>query len=288
MENVAQEYDYFGPWLLQVKSAHDIPHQYFEYQEAILDAEYCFKIPINEDRRKLHAGMLLYNKLITINDENIVQFSVVNDQIVTTELSFIDVQYIVHQGDLLNCEISLQTHEKCLSFQYNLVSMDLAAEIMSLLRTKVNTTKNAADRPEFILQKYSELQIYSYFCITEHEDKPLEILDYQPCLDLGLLASNKLFQSLTKYRLLDTMFMTNGLELVIANRGKYLVQENDTNYKFGHTFIPLSKITGMTVESDEMFKAVKKINILQGEQQVQIAVNKDFTIDKLESLLPTN
>jgi hypothetical protein len=285
MDNVAHEYDHFGPWLLAVKSAQDIPHQYFEYQESILSAKFCFKIPIKEERRKLHAGMLLYNKLITIDERQIVEFSVVNDQIVKNQLAFEDVQYLIHQGDLLNCEISLVSRNNSLSFQYNLVSMDLAGDVMTLLRNSINEPKQNNKKSENLLQKYSELQIFSYFCITEKESKSLEILNYQPCLDLGLLASNKLFQSLTKYRLLDSMFITNGVELIIANRGKYVVQENDTNYKFGHTFIPLRKITNFSHQSDDMFKAIKQISIEMDEQLVKVAVDKDFVIQSLVSLL---
>jgi hypothetical protein len=285
MDNVAHEYDHFGPWLLKVESAQDIPHQYFEYQESILSTNFCFKIPIREERRKLHAGMLLYNKLITIDEHQIVEFSVVNDQIVKSKLLFKDVQYLIHQGDLLNCEISLVSRNNSLSFQYNLVSMDLAGDVMTLLRKNINTPKKNNEKTENLLKKYSELQIFSYFCITEKESKSLEILNYQPCLDLGLLASNKLFQSLKKYRLLDSMFITNGVELIVANRGKYVVKENDTNYKFGHTFIPLRKITNFSYQSDDMFKAIKQISIEMDEQLVKVAVDKDFVIHSLESLL---
>lgn len=285
MDNVAHEYDHFGPWLLQVKSAQDIPHQYFEYQDIILAAKYCFKIPIKEERRKLHAGMLLYNKLVVINELRIIEFSVVNDQVVMNELLFKDIQYLIHQGDLLSCEICLISHDNSMSFQYNLVSMAIAGGVMQLLRDGINSDQQKLEMPEKSLRKESELQIFTYFCITEKESPRLKILGYQPCLELGFLASNKLFQSLTKYRLLDSMFMTNGVELIIANRGKYLVQENDTNYKFGHTFIPLNMITNISQQDDEMFNTVKQINIKVGEKQVQVKVDNDFQIDVLENQL---
>ncbi|WP_022943160.1 hypothetical protein [Psychromonas hadalis] len=288
MDNIAHEYDKFGPWLLQVKSIQDIPHQYFEHQDTILAAKYCFKIPIKEDRRALHAGMLLYNKLIIIDEQRIVEFSVVNDQIITHELLFKDVQYLIHQGDLLNCEICLISQKNSLNFQYNLVSMDIAGDVMHLLRESINVVEQSSARPDILSQKHSELQIFSYFCITEKENQSLQILNYQAGLALGLLASNQLFQSLTKYQLLDSMFMTNGVELIIANRGKYVVQENETNYKFGHTFIPLKHITNISQQHDEMFKTIKQINIELGGQLLQASVDKDFVIDSLENLLVTD
>jgi hypothetical protein len=285
MDNVAHEYDHFGPWLLQVKSVQDIPHQYFEYQDTILAAKYCFKTPIKNERRKVHAGMLLYNKLILIEEHRIVELAVINDQITTNELLFKDVQYLIHQGDLLNCEICLVSHNNNLNIQYNLVSMDIAGEVMQLLRDSVNASEQSSKRPGKSPQKHSELQIFSYFCITEQESQSMEILNYQPCIELGILATNKLFQSLTKYRLLDSMFMTNGVELIIANRGKYVVQENDTNYKYGHTFIPLKQITNISQQNDGIFKAMKQINIEVGEKLIQVTVDKDFVINSLESLL---
>lgn len=285
MDNVTHEYDHFGPWLLQVKSEQDIPHQYFEYQDIILAAKYCFKIPIKEERRKLHAGMLLYNKVIVIEDKRILALSIINDQVSEQAISFKDVQYILHQGDLLNCEICLVTNSERLDFQYNLVSMELAGTAMHLLRDGVNRLTNTPKLPDNRSQAFSDSQIFTYFCITENESQSIEILNYQPCLALGLLASNKLFQPVNKYSLLDSMFMTNGVELIIANRGKYIVQESDTNYKFGHTFIPLKLITNVAQENDEMFSTIKGINIAVGQQQVQAQVHKDFVINALESLL---
>ncbi|HEY5715752.1 MAG TPA: hypothetical protein VIS54_05005, partial [Psychromonas sp.] len=190
MDKIDHEYDHFGPWLLQVKSSDDIPHQYFEYQDLILAANYCFKVPVKEDRRNLHPGVLLYNKVVVINNDRILELSVINDQISTVELRFQDVQYMVHRGDLLNCEIRLVTDQNSLSIQYNLVSMDLAGTVMHLLRECVCPRGDIPSNPEIANQKYSDRQIYSYYLITEKEQGLLEILDYQPCVELGLLTSN--------------------------------------------------------------------------------------------------
>jgi len=291
MDKIDHEYDHFGPWLLQVKSLDDIPHQYFEYQDLIITANYCFKVPVKEDRRNMHPGTLLYNKVIIINNDRILQLSVINDQISTVELRFQDVQYIVHRGDLLDCEITLFTNQNSLSIQYNLVSMDLAGTVIHLLREYVCPRGELSSKPEMAKQKYSDRQIYSYFRITEKEQGALEILDYQPCFELGLLASNKFFnvyQNITKYRLLDCMFMNNGIELIIANRGKDVVENNETNYKFGHTFIPLKHISKVYLKADDIFKELQQVIFDVGSQQVQIKVGQDFSIKSLENLIETS
>ena len=285
MQSINNEYDLFGPWLLQVESEKDIPHQYFEYIDMIVNAKYCFKIPIQEERRKLAAGMLLYNKLILIEDAQIVELSVINHQISVKQLSFKDVLYVTHRGDLLNCEISLTTNETSLQIRYNLVSIDFASTVMGLLRESICSSSTSSDEMPLHEQKYSELQIFSYFCITENETNKPKILNYQPCLELGLLKSTNLFQSLNKYRLLDCMIMTNNTELIIANRGQAVIQEHDTNYKFGHTFIPLKYISGISQGKDEQFNDLKQVIINVGEQQVNIKVAQDFAIDLIADAL---
>ncbi len=285
MQSINNEYDHFGPWLLQVKSEQDIPHQYFGNIEMILGAKYCFKIPVKEERRKLVAGMLLYNKLIIIEEQQIIELSVINHQISVNQLAFKDVRYITHRGDLLNCEINLSTASKNLQIRYNLVSIDFASSIMSLLRDSVSPLSTLPKTTIPNKQKYSELQIYSYFCITENETSKLDILEYQPSLELGLLKSTNLFQSLNKYRLLDCMLMTNNLELIIVNRGQDVIQEHDTNYKFGHTFIPLKYINAISQKTDEQFNELKQLVIELDDQQVKFRVAQGFAVDSLTSLL---
>jgi hypothetical protein len=287
MESIEHEYDHFGPWLLPIKSEADIPHQYFEHLDMINAAKYCFKIPVKEERRKLRPGMLLYNKLIVIEDERIVELSVVDHQISTHVISFKDVLYITHRGDLLNCEISLTTTNDCMPIRYNLVSMDFASAVMRLLRDSINSAPELVANVAPPTQPHSELQIFTYFCITENEVNKPKILNYQPSLDLGFLKSNKLFQSLNKYCLLDSIYMTNGVEFIIASRGQDIIQEHDTNYKFGHTFIPLKNIQEIFHEDDDTFNELQRVTIELGYQQVQFSVAKTFLIDSLSTIVKT-
>jgi len=287
MESIEHEYDHFGPWLLQVKSEADIPHQYFEHLDMINAAKYCFKIPVKEERRKLRPGMLLYNKLIVIEHERIVELSVIDHQVAIHAINFKDVQYITHRGDLLNCEISLTTTNNCMRIRYNLVSMDFASVVMRLFRDSINLSPEVEADVATPTQPHSELQIFTYFCITENEVNKPKILNYQPSLDLGFLKSNKLFQSLNKYCLLDSMYMTNGVEFIIASRGQDIIQEHDTNYKFGHTFIPLKNIQEIFHEADDTFNELQRVTIELGYQQVQFSVAKTFLIDSLDTTLKT-
>lgn len=287
MESIEHEYDHFGPWLLPIKSEADIPHQYFEHLDMINAAKFCFKIPIKEERRKLRPGMLLYNKVIVIEQQRIVELSVIDHQVTIQTIDFKDVLYITHRGDLLNCEISLTTKNNCMRIRYNLVSMDFASIVMRLLRDSINSSPEVAADVATPTQPHSELQIFTYFCITENEVNKPKILNYQPSLDLGFLKSNKLFQSLNKYCLLDSMYMTNGVEFIIASRGQDIIQEHDTNYKFGHTFIPLKNIRKMFHEPDDSFKELQKITVAVGNQQVHFYVAKTFLVDSLNTTLTT-
>ncbi|AGL19067.1 hypothetical protein L083_5557 [Actinoplanes sp. N902-109] len=81
-----REFDRFGPWIDEVRSAEDVPRL---YRDAGLDPTACLlvlKVPRNIERRDAHPGMHLYDYLLALDHETLTVLERRDDTYGTTRI----------------------------------------------------------------------------------------------------------------------------------------------------------------------------------------------------------
>ncbi len=300
-----KEYHEFGPWLLEIKAPEDIPPQYIEETDQILSASYAFKVPVLLVRREIRPGALMYNQVVMLFKDHIAMLEYDEGALRTREMKFSEMEYTIHGGELLSSYMKFSGVGDSMKITYNSVSNDVTEHVMDHIRRAVLSFKDLRGRAEESqndgphndqdleldgsLSELKDSQIYKYFCIKEVPKTPLEIIAYQPFVNLTEHLPIRLPYFLEKfymYKLNDTLFMTSPNELIIANRDRTIQKSGDVNYAFAHTFIPLAGIQSVHMVADDKFEALGIIEIeLEGLTNVRISVENSFDISRLQNAL---
>ncbi|MGF1749340.1 MULTISPECIES: hypothetical protein [Vibrio] len=288
MYDLKKEYDQFGPWLVEIKSEQDIPPQFSEQQHFFDDAVYSFKIPVHQERRNMKPGMLLYPEVVIIQKDFILHLKIDGERIQAEKMWYTDVLFLTHGGDLLDNYIGLQSIQGEMVIKYNLVSQDVASHVIKLLREMVSPRTRYPVSNELNDHSLQDKVTYSFYCGTEKALDPLHILAYQSEFSLTERKRSSLmdlYHNFVQYKLLRSMIMTDGVDLIIANQGKHIIDIKDANYKFGHTFIRLGLIESISLKPHPNFPELNVLIIKVALCEFTLAVDKDFSIDKVLQLL---
>ncbi len=288
-----KEYHEFGPWLLEIKSAEDIPPQYVDYADQILQADYSIKVPVLLVRREIRPGALMYNQVVMLYSDRIEILEFVDGSISKREMPYSSIKYIIHGGELLSSYIHFEGGNTAMRIRYNSVSNDVTMRIMQQTRNAICTDQKKIDTS--FLKKHLELehlkdsQIYKYFCIKEELKSNIHILGYQPFMDLTENLPIRLPRFLEKfymYKLNDTLFMTNGIELIVANRDRSIQKSADVNYAFAHIFIPISTIQDVEMKDDEKFDTIGVTQMTLADRcNVKFHLERNFDMSFMEKII---
>ncbi len=254
MVDLDREYHMFGPWLLRINDVIDIPKQYRSFSTHILSAEYTFKVPIHAIRRNLSPGMLMYEKIVMLFEDRLEVYTHNSNKIEHEIFRFIDIDHLIHSGELLRSEIVIIGNDKRLEITYNSVSQDISQYTVSYIRKKINEKLKAVTYNNTVSCDLKDQQIYQYFARKENTNMEISILGYQTFQSLHSPLPIRLPYAIEKFylkKLNDTMLLTNGKELIIIDRRKTVQPIKDVNYAFSHTFVPIEKIVNFETHTIE-------------------------------------
>lgn len=287
MNRLEKEYHEFGPWLKAINTVEDIPQQFDQYRDKIEVADYSFKVPVHKDRRKLKPGNLLYEKVVSLFPDRMIVFSAKKDAVYREDLMFKDFKYIEHGGELMNSYIKVVSKYRALTLSYNSVSNDVSSVVVKMLRDAVLPLASTVDMNNIESVELSDLQLYRYFETKEIIERPIKILGYQEIKDLqkkNPSTMDNLLNVVITYKLQDALFMTDGVELIIANRRKSVEWVKHADYSYRHIFIPLEVIDEISIEEDPKFSNLKDIRITMDMIEERLMVDKSFPVNQIKAL----
>lgn len=131
------EYDAFGPWLLPVKSASEMPRRFRSAHPGLEDADYLVKIPRSIDRRDAYPGGDLYGAVFALDDDGftILTASEGVDGFVTRQVIWDDVAAVRTVTNLLHADFVLLLKEgDALTVSYNSSSAELMTRMVDFAR----------------------------------------------------------------------------------------------------------------------------------------------------------
>lgn len=288
MNALEKEYYDFGPWLIDIKEYDDIPPQYHNKQDVILNASYCFKVPIEKEWRNIHPGMLLYHTVIAIHPDKICILRAKGNEVKQTDVNVEEVRYIVHSTDLLDSHIIIGTDDEIFDIDYNSVSQEISNHVINMMREYVFKTSDKIKLEDIHEVKHIESSIYRELMNKDEKAGGMKVIAFQPFMKLERHNPSTLeviLQTHKKYELQDMAILTNGRELIVVNRNKEVKRTKDVDYSFRHTFIQFDDISNIVLSNDERMEHLKTLTINVGKTNLSCKVSDAFDANALIDLI---
>jgi len=288
MNKLEQEFHSFGSWLIEIKKEEEIPLQFIDLKQTILNAEYSFKVPRKIERRKAHPGMRLYDAVVSLLPDKIILQQIRNKTVEVDDILFNDINYLVHINELLDSQIIIVTKKQEYAIEYNSVSSDISNGFISKIRDKILTSEPVFNLDAFAEVKTIDSELYKNLINNEINDSPVKVIEYQPFIQLSKTnpsPAEKLFNTHNKYELQDTVFLANTKELIVVNRKEAVKKIDKADYGYSRTYLDLTKIQGVKLEDAPEMSHLKMLLLQIDDMEVSFEVGDTFTVDALNQLL---
>ncbi|MCA1755285.1 MAG: hypothetical protein LC641_11425 [Spirochaeta sp.] len=287
MDAIQREYERFGPWVTSIEDVQDIPQQFLRYQELILKAEFAFKIPYNVERRNVKPGMPLYHTVVAFSGAMIVLLQRTGKDVHATEIPYTEIEYIQHVGNVLIGEILLGTAEQIYVLNFNPVETEPVEKGIGIIRRNY-----LQERPPLNLETLDENQkinslFYENLMAQQFKGQDVRVIEYQPPVGLKKNPGKALEPNLPAQQpiLQDSIFLTNGNELISINRKDETKLPDKADYGYRYTFIPVHNILGVMLEPDDSNELLQYLSFILKETKVVMLVGPEFSAQKLKSVL---
>ena len=271
------EFDSFGPWILEIKGKHRIPPLFIKYENLIKSSHLTFKIPRKIERRKANPDMHLYDKIVSIFNDHILILKRDNDDVITTKLFLSDIKYIARTECLLLGKISFFTADNTVDINYNTVSYELITSFLAIVRSLQPKSKILLPL-DAIQYNYDNIDTLYYnllkgMKITEPDNILIAI---QPSFKIKIPCN--FWKNLLNYISNTTVFTSaifikNSDELIIIDRSTQVKGEADTTYSYTFTYIPLDKISSISIGCLNETTNIQFLTILLDKHEFKYYIN---------------
>lgn len=138
------EYAEFGPWILRMTVASDIPRAFLPWAEVLLQAEYVFKVPKSVDRRVARPGTDLYQAIYSFGSSGITLLTLADGVVTERVVSMSDIQAIANRTNLLQSELAVYLSDgTTCTMPYNTVSCDEIEVVMAFIKREITSSAGA-------------------------------------------------------------------------------------------------------------------------------------------------
>lgn len=288
MSDRKKEYDEFGPWIIKIKGEDDVPGQYEQYTRQILSGSIAFKIPVNVDRREIEEGMLLYDTVVSIDGSKLRLYIGTESGCEEKETDIRNITYIQCMINMLTGRLILGTTNEIIEFNFNPVGREIVEEAISTLRKKYVTDFMQIDLEKLDEKVHVDSFLYQTLLSQAKKKENVKVVEYQPFVELENRKSADLRKSkeaLDEPVLQDSLFLTNGKEVLIMNRLKEVKEETEADYGYLNTYIPLEYISNISTVKDEKLEHLQNLIFKVKGSKVIFKVSSDFSVEILEKTL---
>lgn len=223
-----------------------------------------------------------------MNDDDLLFMSRKETLITTTTIAYKDVQSIECINDLLFGEMVLVAGNSRFNFHFNPVSYDIVEKVIGIVREKYYTEPAHIDLSTINETIEVETPLYQNLLNRDMKGEEMKPIAYQPFIELvrqNQTTIEFLMDRYSKPVLQDSLYLTNGKELIILDRVKEVKREREADYGYKHIFIPLKYIGSITTSADESMENLKNLELNYGSSTVVLKVAKDFDENKIRSII---
>jgi hypothetical protein len=288
MDKLKREYDRFGPWDVEIKEEEDIPQQFSDFTETIMNGVFSFKVPVNVERRNLKPGMPLYQTVTSLTEDAVIILRRAETEIDRQEIKYRNILYLQYTTDMLSGELIFTTVKQRYVLDFNPAEQGPAEKALERIREKycdqVPRVNFSDIQEHVVVQSF----LYETLLAQEMEKEDLKLVAYQPSIKLKRKRTTKMryWQIVSgEAGLQDSLYLTNGIELIVMSRVKDVKAEEKADYGYRYTYIPLNNIRSLLLETSETMDRLQELSIVLEDKRVVFRVDDTFSADKLKGTL---
>lgn len=288
MDKLKREYDRFGPWVAEIEVEDDVPPQFSDFTETILKSDFSFKVPVFEERRNLKPGMVLYETVVSLTGDLLIALRYNVDSIDRQEINIKGLQYFQCSTAMLLGELRLGTAKQILSIQFNPVEQKPIEKLVNRIREQYCGPDLKINLNNIIEQDQAHSFLYEVLLAKETKRENLKTVAYQPNIKLkrGIVSMMRRWQVVSDdYGLQDSLFLTNGRELIVLSRVQDMKATHMSNYGYRYTYIPLSNIRTLLLEPEENAEGIYNLSVVMENARVVFKVEESFPVDVFRDTL---
>jgi len=234
-----REYDAFGPWLLPIGAAADMPPRFRTVYETVKDADFLIKIPRSIERRDAYPGCDLYSSVFAADADGFTVFTALDDEssFTTREVAWEEVAAVRCCNNLLRADFVLLLKEGDeLVVPYSSVSSDLMGRVSAFARQHL--TRPADFTPLFANQG-EEFEDFFFNVMLAEERRGGQFMMPIHFDEPGRSCRN----AQNRRRLTTgTLIMLSGSELVVIDRDMPMRRRFFAHYAYRRTYISLPAV----------------------------------------------
>ena len=275
-----QEYDAFGPWLLEIKHVHDIPRTFADEFHLTDDILIAVKVPRPIERRQARPGQILYDGIVCLYKREIKILHREDDTVHVESVAYKDIVTIQDVRELLSGELRIQSNSRSYSIPYNMVSQDMIDHIVGILRDKYVGSQSTmvANEPEF---PAIELPLLFKNALKKVQtSEKVSLLAYQPNMTLEGNASDEFerFENIyNSYTLYCSLFLRGEREIIVISSNKPIKRRLEVDNSYILTYIPYDHLRDMQIQKDNKFIGLRHLLLKFGHQTLEFMLDQHTT-----------
>ena len=246
-----REYDAFGPWLLPVKTAAEMPRRFRSAYAGLEGADYLIKIPRSIDRRDAYPGADLYGTVFVLDSDGFTLLDAIDgaEGFVSRQVAWDDVAALRVLSNLLHADFVLLLKEgDALTVTYNAVSVDLMTRVVAFVRQHVVEPDDFASSSANDAEEFEDFFFNAILAEERHGG--------QFMLPIHFEAPGKSCRNAQNRRRITTglLILLSGGELVIVDRDTPMRRRFFAHYIYRKTYLSLKSVRAFRLQppSDSM------------------------------------
>ena len=241
------EYQRFGPWVLEINDRDTIPEIFQPHVKPIGTPLLSVKIPRPVERAKAKHLTHLYDFLISLYADRLTILHRHGDSVTTDAVPYGQIEYLYSVHDLLYGCVHIATSTRVYEIPYSTVSSDLMCRVIDLVRRFYAESDRTLSVEQADHAGGESLSIYFSNLLDDElsRNPDLRVLASQvetPIADHETSRPRRFVARVTGRRLLESLHLTDGRELVIINRGQTYRHGKQAVYARHTLYLPLSRI----------------------------------------------
>ncbi len=238
-----QEYNAYGPWVVEVKSEVDMPPGFRSYYEADKGAKLLLKLPRREERRELRPGMNLYRAVIALREDGLTLREMIDDKVASRDIGWDQIVAIRCRNDLLMGHWTLLLGDGTeIDQRFNRVSSDIMNQATDFVRAHLTKPDSLAGEEDPAIEiPQSEVFFGSVLQeMTRRGPEPVVPLHFEP---QKAPARGKGKDAAT-----GVLIIRMPGELAIVSRDEDQRDLEGPSYASNDLFLPLNRITAFAMD----------------------------------------
>jgi len=241
------EYQRFGPWVLEINERDTVPKLFRPYVETTENPILSVKIPRPVERVNAKHLTHRYDYLISLYPTRLVILSRHGDLVVTESVAYSEICSLYSVHDLLRGCLRVVTSSHAYEIPYSTVSSDLMERVIDLIRSFYTESDQAVPVEAATFENGEGLSFFFSNLLDDElrRNPDLRILASQietPMAAYEVTGWRRAFARVTRRRLLDSLHLTDGRELVVIDRGQPFRYGRQAIYARNTVYLPLSRI----------------------------------------------